>query len=185
LRRVLLGDWQKFLGRIEFGLFVKNWKSITHTVTLFYVECVATVTISSVYGRGDRWLQLASGPLDASKKNLLHNHPTNYDNILLASTISIVWWSIQTYSGSPGHHRSDILGTSTKTLGSHHKLDIHQTGPELQHKFCSVWNQLIDLAKNDQRDYIVCVAKTTLKNIRKLYLMLHKGTDAYPTALVL
>jgi len=182
LRRVLLGDWQKFLGCIEFGLFVKNWKSITHAVTLFYAECVAAVTISSVPERDDRWLQLASGPLDASKKYLLHNHSNNCDNILLANTISIVRRTIQTYSGSPERHRSDILGASTKTLESLRKLDIHQTLPELQYEFCSVWNQLVDLAKNDQREYIVCVAKTTLKNIRKLYLVLHKGTSAYPTA---
>ena len=182
LRHVLLGNWQKFLGCIEFGLFVINWKAITHAVTLFYAECVAAVTISSVPKHDDRWLQLASGPLDASKWYLLHNHSTNYDNILLANTISIVRRTIQTYSGSPDRHRSDILGASTKTLESLRKLDINQILPELQYEFCSVWNQLVDLAKNDQREYIVYVAKTTLKNIRKLYLVSHKGTSAYPTA---
>ena len=182
LRRVLLGDWQTFLGCIEFGLFVKNWKNIHHAVTRFYAECVAAVTISSVSERDDRWLQLASGPLDASKENLLHNPSTNCDNILLVNAISIIRRTIQTFSGSPERHRSDILGASTKTLESLRKLDIQQTEPELQHEFCSVWNQLVDLAKNDRREYIVCVAKTTLKNIRKLYLVLHKGTDAYPKA---
>jgi hypothetical protein len=182
LHRVLLGDWQKFLGCIEFGLFVKNWKSITHIVTLFYAECVAAVTISSVPDRDDRWLQLASGPLDASKRYLLHNPSTNYDNILFANVISMVRQTIQTYSGSPERHRSHILGASTKTLESLRKLDISKTLPELQHEFCAVWNQLVGLAQNDKREYIVCVAKTTLKNIRKLYIMLHKGTSAYPTA---
>ena len=182
LRRVLLGDWQKFLRCIEFGLFVKSWSSIRHSVTLFYAECVAAVIISSVPERDDRWLQLASGPLDASKRNLLINPSTNCDNILLANTISIVRRTIQTFSGSPEPHRSDILGASTKTLESLRKLDIQKTEPELQHEFCSVWNQLVDLAKNDRREYIVCVAKTTLKNIRKLYLVLHKETDAYPKA---
>ena len=181
LRRVLLGDWQKFLGCIEFGLFVKNWKSITHTVTLFYAECVAAVTISSVPDRDDRWLQLASGPLDASKRYLLHNPSTNCDNILLANIISIVRRTIQTYSGSPERHRSDILGASTKTLESLRKLDISKTLPELQHEFCAVWNQLVELAQNDKREYIVCVAKTTLENIRKLYIMLHKRPSASPT----
>ena len=182
LRRVLLGDWQKFLEYTEFGLFAKNWKSITHAVTLFYAECVAAVTISSVSERDDRWWQLASGPLDASTRYLLHNHLANYDNILLANTISIVRRSIQTYSGSPERHRGDILGASTKTLASLRKLDIFKALPELQHEFCSVWNQLVKLAQNDRREYIVCVAKTTLKDIRKLYIVLHKGTSAYPTA---
>ena len=182
LRRVLLGDWQKFLQYTDFGLFLKNWKSITHAVTHFYAECVAAATISSVSQRDDRWLQLASGPLDASKRHLLHNHFANYDNILLVNTISIVRWTIQTYSGSPERHRSDILGASTNTLESLRKLDVSKTLPELQGEFCAVWNQLVELAQNDKREYIVCVAKTTLKNIRKLYIMLHKGTSAYPTA---
>ena len=96
-----------------------------------------------------------AGPLDASKKDLFHNHSTNYDDILLANTISIVRRTIQTYSRLPERYRSDILGASTETLESLRKLNIHQTGPELQHEFCGVWNQLVDLAKNDQRDYIL------------------------------
>ena len=138
LRRVLLRDWQMFLGCIEFGLFVINWKSITHAVTLFYAECVAAIAISSIPEHDDRWLQLARSSLDAPKRIFLHHHSTNGDNILLANTISIVRRTIQTYSESPERHRSDILGGSTKTLASLRKLDIRQTLPEMQHEFCGV-----------------------------------------------
>ena len=155
LRSVLLGDWQKFSEYIDFTLFVfvKNWKSITHPVTLFYAECVAAVTISSVPERDDRWLQLASGPLDASKRYLLLDHSVNCHNILLAITIFIARQTIQTYSGSPERHRSDILGAFTKTLESLRKLDISKTLPALQHEFGIVWNQLVELAQNGQRKY--------------------------------
>jgi len=183
LRRVLLGDWQKFLGCIEFGLFVQNWKSIAHPVTRFYAQCVAAVTISSItlHERDDRWFQLASGPLGASK-NLFQNYLKNRDNILLANAISILQQTIQTYSGSAERHRSEILGASSKTLESLRRLDLGHTFPDLQHEFCAVWNQLVDLAQNDKRPYIVCVATAALKNIRKLYIGLHKGTSAAPTS---
>ena len=180
LRRVLLGDWERFLGCIKFALFVKSWKSITHPVTFFYAECVAAITISSVKPRDGRWFQLAGGLLEASKHHLL-NHSAHCDNIFFSNVIFIVRRTIQTYSGLPERHRGDILGASTKTLESLCKLDIKRTLPELQHEFCIVWNQLVGLAQNDERPYIICVSQMTLKNIRKLYIVLHKGTSAYPT----
>jgi Family of unknown function (DUF6535) len=183
LRRVLLGDWQKFLGCIEFGLFVQNWRNIAHPVTRFYAQCVAAVTISSVtlQERDDRWFQLASGPLGTSK-HLFQNYLKYRDSILLANAISILRLTIQTYSGSAERHRSEILGASSKTLDSLRSLDHRNTFPDLQHEFCTVWNQLVHLAQKDDRPHIVCVATATLKNIRKLYIGLHKGTSGAPTS---
>jgi len=181
LRRVLLGDWQKFLGCIEFALFVQNWRSIAHPVTRFYAQCVAAVTVSSVQEHDDRWFQLATGPMGASKY-LFQDYRKHTDSILLANAISILRQTIQTYSGSAERHRSEILGSSSKTLESLRRLDIGHTIPDLQHEFCAVWNQLVDLAQNDDRPYIVCVATATLKNTRKLYIELHKGTSATPTS---
>jgi len=184
LRRVLLGDWERFLECVEFGLFVKNWRSITHRVTTFYAECVAAVTISSVQDRDrdDRWFQLASGPLLGTFKNHFQNYIQHHDSILLANAIFIVRRTIQTYSGSAERHRDDILGASTKTLESLRKLNIRNTFPELQHQFCHVWNQLVDLAQNDKPPHVVCVCKTTLENIRELYIALHEDPNVAPMA---
>jgi len=182
LRRVLLGDWERFLECVEFGLFVKNWRSITHRVTTFYAECVAAVTISSVQDRDDRWFQLASGPL-GTFKNHFQNYIQHRDSILLANAIFIVQRTIQTYSGSAERHRDDILGASTKTLESlRSKLDIRNTLPELQHQFCHVWNKLVDLAQHDKRPHIVCVSKATLENIRELSIALHEDPKVAPMA---
>jgi len=182
LRRVLLGDWQKFLGCVEFGLFVQNWKSIDHPVTRFYAQCVAAITMSSVQERDDRWFQLASGPLGTTK-NRFQSHLKHNDSILLATVISIVRRTIETYSGSAGRHRSDILGASSRTLGSLRKLHLNRISSDLQHEFCSIWNQLVELAQNDDRPHIVYVSTTILKSTRKLYIRLHKkGTNAHPTA---
>ena len=181
LRRVLLGDWKKFLGYIEFALFVQKWKSIAHPATRFYAQCVAAVTISSVQEHDDRWFQLAGGPMGASK-DLFQDYLKHRDSILLANAISILRQTIQAYSGSAERYRSDILGASSKTLESLRSLDHRHTFPDLQHEFCAVWNQLVDLAQNDDRAHIVCVATATLKSIRQLYIGLHKGTSAAPTS---
>jgi len=181
LRRVLLGNWWKFLGCIEFGLFVQSWKSIAHRVTVFYADCVIAVTISCTKERDDRWSQLASGPLGASN-TLLQNSLTQSVNVPLANVIFIVRQTIQTFSGSAERYRSDILSTSSKTLESLRKFDINRTSPELQHEFCGLWNKVIDLAQNDERPHIVRVSLASLKNIRKLYIGLHDGTSAVQAA---
>ena len=181
LRRVLLGGWHRFLGCIEFGLFVQNWKDIAHPVILFNSQCVAALTISIVRGHDERWYQLVSGLLDVSK-TLLHKYMGNGDSILLAIAIYIVRRTVQTYSGSAERHREDIIGASSKTLETVCKLDIRSTLPELQHEFCGLWNQLVATAQSNPPPHHGFVAMTTLRSIRKLYIALHKCSDTPPTA---
>jgi hypothetical protein len=181
LRRVLLGDWHRFLGCIEFGLFVQNWKDITHPVALFYRQCVAALTISTVEEHDERWYQLKSGLLDLSK-TVLHKYIGNGDNILLANAIFIVRRTVQAYCGSAECYRNDIIDVSSKTLETVWKLDIQNTLPELQHEFCGLWNQLIATARSDPLPHHRFVATMTLKNIRKLYIALHECSDTPLTA---
>jgi hypothetical protein len=180
LRCVLLGDWHQFLSCVEFGLFVQNWKNITHKVTRFYAQCVAVLTISIMRERDERWFQLAS-LLNASKS--LHEYIAHGDSILLANAIFIVRRTVQTYSGSAKRHRGEVLGASSRTLETVCKLDIRGTLPDLQHEFCGLWNQLVDTARTDQCPHDVSVSTMTLKNIRKLYIALHESSSTPPTAL--
>ena len=120
---------------------MQNWKDITHPVTLFYRQCVAALTNSIVRDHDERWYRLVSGLLGLSNA-LLRNYTylENGDNLLLATAIFIVRQTVQTYSGSAGRHRSDIMGASRKTLETVCKLDIRRTLPEPQHEFCGLWN---------------------------------------------
>ena len=182
LRRVLLGGWNQFLGCIDFGLFVQNWKDVTHPTTLFYRQCVAALTVSIVQDHDERWYQLACGLLGVSKTLLLKYTGNNVDNVLLANAIFIVRRTIQTYSGSAERHRNEIISASSKTLETVCKLDIRSTLPELQHEFCGVWNQLVATAQSDPPPHHELVATTTLKNIRKLYIALHRSSGTPPSA---
>ena len=180
LRHVLLESGRQFLGCIEFGLFVQNWKDIAHPVTLFYRQCVAAQSISIVRDHDERWYQLASGLLDVSNA-LLDKYIENGDSIQLANAISIVRRTVQTYSGSAERHRNDIIGVSSKTLETTCKLDMGRTLSNLQHEFCGVWNQLVATAQSKPLPHHGFVATTTLKNIRKLYIALHECSDTRPT----
>ncbi|KAH9983040.1 hypothetical protein BJV74DRAFT_852189, partial [Russula compacta] len=173
-------DWHKFLGCVEFALFVNGWRKITHPVTTFYAQCVAGCTIWAVRERDERWFQLATGQLNVSK-SLLQNYLTHGDSVLLANVMFMVRRMVQTYSGSAERHRNDILAASSKTLEMVCKLNIRNTLPELQHEFCTLWDQLVDTAQTSKHPHVVLVCTAALKNVRKLYVALHKGTSGSPT----
>ncbi|KAI0298944.1 hypothetical protein BC826DRAFT_90024 [Russula brevipes] len=181
LRCVLLGNWHGFLRCIEFGLLAQRWMNNNDNVIAFYAQCAVAVIISTVQEREDRWFLLASRQLDATR-SLLRNYLAHGDSVLLANVNHIVRQTVQTYSGSAERHRAYILDASSKALESVCKFEIQRTLPRLQHEFCGLWNQLVEAAQNDQRPHIVDVCTMTLKNIRKLYIALHEGTNASPTA---
>jgi hypothetical protein len=59
------------------------------------------------------------------------------------------------------------------------KLDIRNTVTRLQHDFCTLWNELVQDARN-RGSYTTPVY--ILREIRHHYIALHQGTDAAPTA---
>jgi len=113
-------------------------------------------------------------------KPVLQNPLAHSDSLLLANLLSIIWLTIRTYSESPTPlHRNRIIIASSRSLSSICDFDIQNTLPELQHEFCDLWNKLVAMAQNDDQDpHHVLVSVTILKNIRRLYVALHKGTSA-------
>ena len=56
-------------------------------------------------------------------------------------------------------------------------LDVKDTSPELQHKFCALWNQIVNEVQGSNDRWMVCLI---LKPIRNVYLALHQDTDSAP-----
>jgi Family of unknown function (DUF6535) len=174
LRRVLFEDWHGLLRCIDFGLSMQNWADLSNkvTVTSFYAQCVAILTISIIEDRDKRWVQLATlnaPPLSGS----LHHNEDHHHSILLANAIYVVRMAVQTYTGSDDTHKNDILDVSRKTLGALCKLDIQLTLQDLRHEFCDLWNKLVRTAQTDQLSHHRSVSVKLLRNIRKLYIALH------------
>ena len=181
LRRVLFRDWHGFSKSIHFGLFAHGWKEISDPVTAFYAQFVVAVTLAGVKRRDDHWFELASGQLNMSKSLLQDYFAQHGDSILLVNAIFIIRRTIQ-INGSEKEHRNDIREASSKTLKSICRFDIQKTLPELQHQFCSLWNQLVDAAQDNTFDHVTILSKMTLKTIRRLYITLHGDTSSSPTA---
>jgi hypothetical protein len=175
LRRVLLEDWDRFLGCVEFGILSQKLMKNHGRVTTFAAQCSAAAVISNVQGRDDNWYKLVFGQLNIPKP-LLDRYLSHGDSILLANLMSIVRRIVQAYSGSSEYQKSDLFRATSKTLKFVCKFDVNDTLPELQHEFCDLWNLLVDKAENDERPRVKCITKTVLEHIRKLHVALHPGT---------
>ena len=184
LDRVLLGKWQAFLRSIDFGLFLQDWSRVDRPITTFYSQCAVAVIISSVptQARDDRWFQLVTRQIDDVSKSVPQSYVTHGDSILLANLIYIVQKTLLTSSDIGEHYETYIKEASSKTLESLCKLDARDSLPELQHDFCELWNKLVHAAWCDERLYVRSLSLATLRNIRKVYIALHEGTEALPTA---
>ena len=180
VRLVLFGYWDGFLECIEFGLSMRNWANNFHTVTItsFYAQCVAALTISDsiiqkrLGHERHGWVQLVKNP-PLSTLSITRIVRENDDDMLLANVIFIVRMAVQTYAGSEEKDWDDILRASQRTLRAVCQLDINEALPGLQNEFCDLWNKLVITAQTDGLHHHRTIALKMLKNIRKLYIALH------------
>ena len=102
-----------------------------------------------------------------SERDLQHNVALGGDNVLLATLIDIC-------RRRAIHSDKFVL---VMLLGELAEFDICHTLPGPQHDLCALWNELVEEAGN-RGSYSIRI----LHEIRQLYILLHEGTDAAPTA---
>jgi Family of unknown function (DUF6535) len=129
--------------------------------------------IASVPERDDRWTALAMDQLGVSE-DVLRDYLAHGDSVLLANLIHIT----RQFSSCLRDKR-DVAYSLIYILSRISKFDIENTLPELQHEFCALWNEITREAHNCQTYHIPFFI---LRPIRLLYIALHRGTEAAPTA---
>jgi len=179
LRRVLLSDWQKFLRCIQFGAFrekLEEHHPRGHTL------------LRGMCGRRRHLVcSRARCPLVTTGKwpapfKLMRLKRISFIITLQTTTIFYSPIPFQLFGG-PFKRTLGYRNVIEATFSAHQRKLLNHFANSIsikQDPNCSTSSAvfgtiLVDLAKNDQRDYIVCggVTKTTLNNIRKLHLMLH------------
>ena len=127
--------------------------------------------------RDGRWIALASYACGLAAHHIKRNVAMGGDNMLLATLIHVSRQAI--------HSREDLLGM-LGLVDALTQFDIRHTIPGLQRDFCTAWNEFVKEARNQgsyTRAYTTPVlALDILLRIRHLYITLHQGTDAAPTA---
>ena len=153
----------------QLPISIESVQTITRWFTNTSVGTMARITaaqkLARIQERDDRWIALASVVYGLSEGDLQDNVALGGDNVLLATLIEISRRAL---------HSHDLGLVETLTM-----FNIRHTLPGLQHGFCTLWNELVQAARN-QRHGTIPVAILTW--IRHLYIALHQGTDAAPSA---
>jgi Family of unknown function (DUF6535) len=124
--------------------------------------------------RDDHWITLAKDQLKVSEEEF-QDYLVHGDSVLLANLICITRplfrLCLEDIPNMTFHLQSILSYIS--------EFNIHNTLPELQHNFCALWNEIAREAPNHHDDRIPW---GILGPIRRLYIALHEGTSAAPTA---
>jgi hypothetical protein len=127
----------------------------------------ATKLLPSVQKRDEYWIAIASDAYGLSRLDLQDMVSLGGNIVLLSILINISRRTIQS-----NFREWEVLAGLTR-------FDIRDTLPWLQHDFCALWNDIVQEARNQGSFRTPC---DILHGLRHLYLSLHQGTDAAPTA---
>ena len=164
---ILFQSWDQAPQNVEMGYTLARWCTRDNNGIAPYAQCITTRILASVEKHDDRWIGLATGVLGLTEPNLRDIVAHGNDSVSLAILTSVV--------------RRDLLSEfyDWGILSRLSKLDIHKTLSGQQHDFCTLWNEIVQEARNQGFDsYPVGVLRLT----RLLYIGLHQDTPAAPTS---
>ncbi|KAF8260514.1 hypothetical protein EI94DRAFT_1748217 [Lactarius quietus] len=153
--------------------FVRRWgnrKGVDTTA----VQAIFSIVVARVQQHDDSWFNLASDELGIPE-TVLREYAACGDSLSLAILIYLTRQQLihSRYRFWPSKAISNVLGVASK-------FNVQDTSPELQHKFCTLWNQ-VALVRNAQNGNDWGTAGHILRRIWNIYISLHQGTDSAPT----
>ena len=167
LQDILDGRWRGMLQSIEMAQSLGRWSNSTNCDSQFayYVRRIVTQVVvgATSRGRDNRWISLTRDEFGVSDC-ALRDKIAHGDSALLSLLIHMTRQAFRSGFWTPS-----ILSTLTQ-------FDMCNTLPELQHEFCSLWNQIVQEAQRGGAD---CTAANILREICQAYIGLHQGTDAF------
>jgi Family of unknown function (DUF6535) len=173
------GNWYGVRRSVEMGHSLRRRGKRGDQGIGLFAQIVVAQIIADVQGSNDRWVALATDQLgDALPRYLQHGN----DSVLLANLIHITG---QIFSFSSGANWNMANSASDFALAqpSLRNFNVRNALPELQHKFCDLWNEIVSAVQNREdppNANNTKSAKRILLGIRKIYIDLHKDSDAAP-----
>jgi len=141
------------------------WCASSDTTVSELARYAAAKMLPYVQKRDDRWIAFTKDVYGLPEQILRDNISRGGDSIFLAILI---------------HASRHVIRTEPwkwELLPSISKFNILNTHPGLRIEFCALWNDIIRRARAAPYPHI-----RILSGIRHLYIALHQGTDAAPTA---
>ena len=164
LDNIFNGHWDGALQSVEIGHALRLWGHRRGHDLI--VQRIIAHIIARVPERDDRWTMLVKEEFGVPDDVLRDGHPHG-DSMLL-----FIWIHISRETIRVGSWNFGILSSLSE-------FNIRNALPGLQHEFCSLWNETVQKA-GDQGP--LSTSARILRDIRHLYIALHRGTDFAPTA---
>jgi Family of unknown function (DUF6535)/Ubiquitin carboxyl-terminal hydrolase len=163
LHRILYQLADEELLTVDMGHTIASRITINDQDIPAEVQHVIASILLSVREKNDSWATLAARLYGLTERVI----DLRGDDLSLAVLIRISRQYLRS-----GYFHWEVLEALSK-------LDISNTLPRLQHDFCTLWNEIVQEARNrGPRSNPVSI----LRWIRHLYITLHQGTEAAPTA---
>ncbi|KAH8993863.1 hypothetical protein EDB86DRAFT_1315867 [Lactarius hatsudake] len=121
----------------KFGCIVRGWGNGGNQGTGLITQAIVSGIVAGQQRRDDSWFILASSALGVLE-SVLRDYAANGDNLSLAIWIHVVRQQFDNLRNPswPSSGFSWVLDAASK-------FNVQDTSPELQHKFCALWNQIV------------------------------------------
>ena len=170
LEAVLFKCWDIAPQTTEVAHTLARWCASGNQRTALYARCTVTRILATVRERDDHGVEFATRITGLPERDLRDiaqkGIARTRNNLLLANLIHLC--------------RQANHSDEWKLVEAFTEFDIRHTLPRLQNDFCALWNGFVDKARicGDPQSTPVRI----LNLIRHLYVILHRDTDAAPTA---
>jgi hypothetical protein len=123
---------------VETGHVLRSWDKSENPQFTQCRQALIALIIASTQERNGRWTALVMDHLGVSK--LAFQHYLKHENSVLLANLNHF---IRQFT-LPNHDIYNVLSSLSK-------FDIRPTLPRLQHDFCSLWNELVQEARNSDK----------------------------------
>ena len=157
----------------EIAKVLRSWRNNMDEDKILWAQSHIHEVLARSQPRDNSWYKFASDELAFSETSL-RDYATQGDSLSLLILIHVVRQQCIHFPKLSWNQQV----TLTDVLGEVSELDTKHTSSELQHKFCTLWNQIIrQAARSNDRDMVYYV----LRPIRNVFLSLHQNTNSVPT----
>ena len=171
LHDLLFEYWDEVPQTVEVGQTLARWCTSEDRRTSQYAQSIVALILGRVRDYDDGWKALATHAYGIPESDLRDNIIHGGDSVLLTILIHVTRLFIH-----PDFVASEVVEMFSKMFP---QLDIIKTLSGQQHDFCTLWNEIVQEARNRESPKIPL---RILRMLRHLYMKLHHDTDAAPTA---
>ena len=171
----LIMSTYKHSGPVATGIakVLRSWRYNTDEEKIVYAQSTINKVLATSQPRDHSWYNFASEELGFPETSL-RGYATHGDSLSLVILIHVVRQQFIHFRKSSWLQKFNFSHFLSKAS----TFDAKDTLPELQHEFCTLWNQIVRESQGgndwDMTSYI-------LKPIRNVYLSVHQDTDSAPT----